>query len=80
MDKLLKLSAEELNLVINNTAQKLQIPAALVEKDLWICVLLDYLFKEFKYRDFITFKGGTALSKVHKIIERFSEDIDLVID
>ena len=26
------------------------------------------------------FKGGTSLSKVYKLIERFSEDIDLVLD
>ena len=31
-------------------------------------------------RDFITFKGGTSLSKGWHVIERFSEDIDIAID
>ena len=42
--------------------------------------ILKYLFKDFKYKDAIVFKGGTSLSKVYKLIERFSEDIDLALD
>ncbi|WP_370777400.1 nucleotidyl transferase AbiEii/AbiGii toxin family protein [Holdemania massiliensis] len=38
------------------------------------------MFKDFKYKDSIIFKGGTSLSKVYKLIERFSEDIDLALD
>ncbi len=38
------------------------------------------LFTKFKYKDSIYFKGGTSLSKVYNLIERFSEDIDLVLD
>ena len=53
---------------------------AIVEKDLWVCMILKYLFKDFKYKDAIVFKGGTSLSKVYKLIERFSEDIDLALD
>ena len=34
----------------------------------------------FKYRNAIVFKGGTSLSKVYKLIERFSEDIDIALD
>lgn len=29
--------------------------------------------------EYSIFKGGTALSKCYKVIERFSEDIDLVV-
>lgn len=55
-------------------------PEAIIEKDFWVCWLLDYLFNDFQYRDFICFKGGTSLSKVYHCIDRFSEDIDLALD
>ena len=80
MSKLLELSSEELDLVIQNTADKLSMSKAIVEKDLWVCMILKYLFRDFKYKDTIVFKGGTSLSKVYKLIERFSEDIDLALD
>ncbi len=80
MSKLLEISNEELELVIQNTADKFNMSKAIVEKDLWVCMILKYLFSKFKYRDSIVFKGGTSLSKVYKLIERFSEDIDLALD
>lgn len=80
MNKLLELTEEELELVINNTADKLKLSKGIVEKDFWVCVILKYLFSSFKYKDSIVFKGGTSLSKVYKLIERFSEDIDLALD
>ncbi len=80
MSKLLEISNEELELVIDSTSDKLNLSKAIVEKDLWVCMILDYLFSEFKYKDAIVFKGGTSLSKVYKLIERFSEDIDLALD
>lgn len=80
MSKLLKISSEELELVIKNTSDKLSMSKAIVEKDLWVCMILKYLFENFKYKDAIVFKGGTSLSKVYKLIERFSEDIDLALD
>lgn len=78
--KLLQISSDELELVIQNTADKLNMSKAIVEKDLWACIILKYLFQDFKYRESIVFKGGTSLSKVYKLIERFSEDIDLALD
>lgn len=80
MSRLLEISNEELELVIQNTADKLNMSKAIVEKDLWVCVILKYLFSGFKYRNAIVFKGGTSLSKVYKLIERFSEDVDLALD
>lgn len=53
---------------------------AIVEKDFWVCWTLDYLFSESAFRDFFAFKGGTSLSKGFNLIERFSEDIDLIFD
>src|SRR5262249_51016922 len=48
----------------------------ILEKDFWVCWLLSILF-ESKFADALVFKGGTSLSKVFGVIERFSEDIDL---
>lgn len=53
---------------------------AIVEKDFWVCWTLDYLFGESAFRSSFAFKGGTSLSKGFNLIERFSEDIDLIFD
>ena len=52
----------------------------IVEKDFWVTLMLDYLFQKSAYKDCFTFKGGTSLSKCFGIIDRFSEDIDLVLN
>ncbi len=54
-------------------------PAHLLEKDIWVVWTLGALFDSPLATD-LTFKGGTSLSKVYKIIDRFSEDIDLTYD
>lgn len=54
-------------------------PAHLLEKDIWVVWALDALFSSPLAAD-LTFKGGTSLSKVHRLIDRFSEDIDLTYD
>ncbi|SOE23219.1 Nucleotidyl transferase AbiEii toxin, Type IV TA system [Spirosomataceae bacterium TFI 002] len=60
------------------TADQLQISAIYIEKDYWVTYALNIIFKHEIGRDTI-FKGGTALSKCFRIIDRFSEDIDLVV-
>ena len=50
-----------------------------VEKDLWVTIILQMVFA-LPFADKLVFKGGTSLSKVFGMIERFSEDIDLAID
>lgn len=55
------------------------LPAFVIEKDWWVCILLKAVFQS-KYADSIIFKGGTSLSKAYQLINRFSEDIDLIID
>lgn len=37
-------------------------------------------FYKSPWRDYLAFKGGTSLSKAYGLIERFSEDIDLILD
>ncbi|MFZ5699457.1 MAG: nucleotidyl transferase AbiEii/AbiGii toxin family protein [Pseudomonadota bacterium] len=54
-------------------------PAHLLEKDLWVVCTLSAIYAS-PIADTLTFKGGTSLSKVYKVIDRFSEDIDLTYD
>ncbi|TKR54328.1 nucleotidyl transferase AbiEii/AbiGii toxin family protein [Allopusillimonas ginsengisoli] len=54
-------------------------PVHLLEKDVWVVWALSALF-DTKLGKALTFKGGTALSKAFKVIDRLSEDIDLTYD
>jgi len=63
---------------ITATAQRMDILEIYVEKDYWICYALKLIF-ESAIKDEVIFKGGTALSKCYRYIDRFSEDIDLVV-
>jgi len=80
MHDILKLSVEERRIVFRNTAQKMGVHEAIIEKDYWVCLVLDYLFHKSRYQKHLTFKGGTSLSKCFGLIQRFSEDIDLILD
>lgn len=60
------------------TADQMKIPAIYVEKDYWVTYALFTIFNYEIGKDTV-FKGGTALSKCYNMIERFSEDIDLVV-
>ncbi len=60
------------------TAQRFNIPEIYIEKDYWVTVALYSIFHSPIANEAI-FKGGTALSKCHKLIERFSEDVDMVV-
>ncbi len=60
------------------TAHSLQIPEIYIEKDYWVTYALRGIFSDPVGAQTI-FKGGTSLSKCYGLIERFSEDIDLVV-
>ncbi len=60
------------------TAETMGIEAIYVEKDYWVTYALHTIFNNEIGKETI-FKGGTALSKCYTMIERFSEDIDLVV-
>ena len=62
------------------TSQAMRVHEAIIEKDFWVCWILDYLFHDSPWKAEMIFKGGTSLSKVYGAIERFSEDIDLILD
>ncbi|NRA91802.1 MAG: nucleotidyl transferase AbiEii/AbiGii toxin family protein [Psychroserpens sp.] len=66
------------NQAIRATAQEMNILDIYIEKDYWVCYAL-YLIYDSEFKSEVIFKGGTALSKCLDIIERFSEDIDLVL-
>lgn len=63
---------------VQATAERMGILDIYIEKDYWVCYALKLIF-ESPVKDEVIFKGGTALSKCYTYIERFSEDIDLVV-
>ncbi|MDP1835211.1 MAG: nucleotidyl transferase AbiEii/AbiGii toxin family protein [Chlamydiales bacterium] len=72
----LKLSLNERHLYIEQAANQKNVSPIIMEKDFWVCWLLNILF-ESEFAGSLVFKGGTSLSKVFGAIYRFSEDIDL---
>lgn len=73
-------SARDLEDLCLETSSRLKITPVVVEKDYWTCWVLDRLFSDPFVSEQIMFKGGTSLSKVFGLIERFSEDIDLILN
>ncbi len=59
-------------------AEHIGLPEVYVEKDYWVTKALKHLSQS-DYRDIAVFKGGTSLSKAWRLIDRFSEDIDLAV-
>jgi hypothetical protein len=58
-------------------AERRNVGFEIVEKDYWVSEALRVLADEFR-EDFV-FKGGTSLSKCYRCIQRFSEDIDILV-
>lgn len=79
MKNFIKLSKKDKLNIFNQTSERSGLPSSAVEKDWWVTLTLRMIFS-LPYADSIVFKGGTSLSKAWDLIERFSEDIDLVID
>ncbi|MGJ8640730.1 MAG: nucleotidyl transferase AbiEii/AbiGii toxin family protein [Opitutaceae bacterium] len=81
MNRVAHLSDAQRNELFNLTAERRGIgQVAIVEKDFWVCWTLKQLFEHPILSKQLIFKGGTSLSKVYGLIDRFSEDIDLVLD
>ena len=68
---------EEFRNAVNLTSERFGILPVVAEKDYYVTMILRSLSNKLEY---IVFKGGTSLSKCHKAIKRFSEDIDITID
>ena len=75
----LKLTDEQRRTSLAQAAIISGITAKAIEKDWWVTLTIKALF-ESPYAKFFIFKGGTSLSKGWKLIERFSEDIDIALD
>ncbi len=80
MDKVANYSQEERRQIFSEAAARMGTTPAIVEKDFWVCWVLKKIFMTERLKRKLLFKGGTSLSKVYNVIERFSEDIDLILD
>ena len=73
------LSRDDQREVLEQVRAKTDRPTHLLEKDVWVVWMPGALFDSPLTAD-LTFKGGTSLSKAYKVIDRFSEGIDLTYD
>ena len=80
MNRFLELSHEDRLSAFMEVNRSMGLDAFSVEKDFWVCWTLCKLFTLPGIGEHLTFKGGTSLSKAWKLIHRFSEDIDLIVD
>jgi Nucleotidyl transferase AbiEii toxin, Type IV TA system len=76
MDTFAKLAAADQKIYFDETASRRNSTSTAIEKDFWVCWCLKRLF-ELQDVPELRFKGGTSLSKVFGLIQRFSEDIDI---
>lgn len=65
--------------LLEQATGKVGLPPQAIEKDIWVSTILQLAFT-LPFADKLIFKGGTSLSKVWRVINRFSEDIDLAVD
>ena len=79
MDAFIAQPAERRRLICDEAGSALGLESASIEKDFWVCWTLRELFNLPVWGEQLAFKGGTSLSKGWKLINRFSEDIDVVI-
>ncbi len=80
MDKVAQFLPDQRRELFSETAARMDMTPAVVEKDFWVTWVLGRLFRQPELAGLLMFKGGTSLSKVYGLIERFSEDIDLILD
>ena len=64
--------------LVQATADAVGLPQIYIEKDYWVTKALKHLSESIYVND-VVFKGGTSLSKAYRLVERFSEDIDLAV-
>lgn len=80
MKKIAALGNEERAEIFSETAARKGITSAAAEKDFWLCWTLMMIFEHPDLSKLLKLKGGTSLSKCYDLIDRFSEDIDLILD
>jgi len=80
MDTFARMSVQDRRLACMKVSEQKHLQPASVDKDFWVCWTLRELVRLRGLGEHVTFKGGTCLSKAWGLIDRFSEDIDLVVD
>ncbi len=80
MDEIARLPLSDRGDLFKAVARRRGLTPTIIEKDFWVCWTLKRLFTLPNPPAGLLFKGGTSLSKVFGIIERFSEDLDLSFD
>lgn len=80
MDDFAKRSPEDRADLFRAVAAHRGLSPSIIEKDFWVCWTLKRLFTLKRPPAGLLFKGGTSLAKVFKVIERFSEDIDISVN
>jgi len=80
LNAIARMPADERAEVLAATADRKDLPEAIIEKDFWVCWVLKQVFSIEVLSGRLLFKGGTSLSKIFNAINRFSEDIDLAVD
>jgi hypothetical protein len=75
---------DDLFALVGATAEHLGLDPAFVEKDFWVTELLRSLIRPLPDNSggqdvTVVFKGGTSLSKVYRLVDRFSEDVDVLL-
>ena len=68
---------ENFEIAVRNASRYFNVSTAIIEKDYYVTLFLQELTKSLPN---LVFKGGTSLSKCFKIIDRFSEDIDITLE
>ena len=78
MDDFTRIAPLERRRIFSETAIRKGVAFAIIEKDFWVCWVLKMLFSLSPKHPPLVFKGGTSLAKAYGLIDRFSEDIDIV--
>lgn len=80
MDQVARFKPQDRSDLFRAAAEERGVFASIIEKDFWVCWVLRRIYTLPNLPVELHFKGGTSLSKVFGVIERMSEDVDLVID
>ncbi len=69
-----------LDAAVSRASEQTRIPVQQIRKDFWLTEALRAAVGQANAHGArVVFKGGTSLSKVFRVIERFSEDVDLLV-
>ena len=71
MYSIARLPEDERRILFRNTAQKMGMNEAIIEKDFWVCLTLDYLFHRCKWKDVFTFNAAPVSLNVMVLLHAF---------